>query len=524
MTAGRALPEPAVAVLSRPSRYEVGLAPPARSEPAGRPATPAAASASASSTGATAPPGATHRTCSRVANREIERSSAGPNASANTRHPAAWMASNPMPLPTYTPSCAGAVVAVGDPVADVLDSGEREADHRAHDRQRPAADPSASVSDREPGPDQAGRAPGGHLPRRPRPLAEEEVRHQPSERPDHEARAGAERVPGHQHDVGRRLDVRQRGERDPPERRERGQRRHQRDDPRVRARALVPAEPGQQGHAQDQERAELPAHAGLGRGALARPAGRSPARGRPHAAERPCSRRERSAGPAQDPRRLGREVRAGGEDLRGRAVGDRRARRRAAPPGRRTRPRTRDRGWPPAPPRRGPRSSSARSCLSAPIHAARRLVEAHDGAARSAARDRRARPPARAAASRRPTDRAGGAAENAPGRARAAAAPRPRPPRPPSRGPGSRSGSGAAARPGPAPVTRPRVGSHQARRVPAAASTCRRRCGPSARPARRARPSSEAARRIAGPSRSSCHTRSNRSASLARSPRLRRRG
>ena len=50
--------------------------------------------------------GAIHRTCSLDVNRVIERSSAGPKASANTKHPAAWTASKPIPLPTYTPSWA----------------------------------------------------------------------------------------------------------------------------------------------------------------------------------------------------------------------------------------------------------------------------------------------------------------------------------------------------------------------------------------------------------------------------------
>ena len=51
------------------------------------------------------------------------------------------------------------------------------------------------------------------------------------------------------------------GERDPAERRERGQRRDQRDDPRVGAHALVPGEPAGERDRQHAERAELPAHA-----------------------------------------------------------------------------------------------------------------------------------------------------------------------------------------------------------------------------------------------------------------------
>ena len=73
-----------------------------------------------------------------------------------------------------------------------------------------------------------------------------------------------------------------------------------------------------------------------------------------------------------------------------------------------------------------------------------------------------------------------------------ARAPPATPPRRPSRGSGSRSGSGAAARPG-RPRGRGRGSGSSARRRDAAASTCRRRCGPSARPARRRRRQADAA-------------------------------
>ena len=43
-----------------------------------------------------------------------------------------------------------AVVAVGDPVADVLDGGERKPDDAADDRQRPAADPRLAAAGRAP--------------------------------------------------------------------------------------------------------------------------------------------------------------------------------------------------------------------------------------------------------------------------------------------------------------------------------------------------------------------------------------
>ena len=56
------------------------------------------------------------------------------------------------------PELAEAVVAVGDPVAEVLKRREREPDHEADDRQRPAGDPSAR-DDREPGADHARSTP-----------------------------------------------------------------------------------------------------------------------------------------------------------------------------------------------------------------------------------------------------------------------------------------------------------------------------------------------------------------------------
>ena len=49
---------------------------------------------------------ACHVTFRRIVNRLSDLISAGPNASANTRHPAAWTKSKPTPLPTYTPSWA----------------------------------------------------------------------------------------------------------------------------------------------------------------------------------------------------------------------------------------------------------------------------------------------------------------------------------------------------------------------------------------------------------------------------------
>ena len=84
------------------------------------------------------------------------------------------------------------------------------------------------------------------------------------------------------------------------------------------------------------------------------------------------------------------------------------------------------------------------------------------------------------------------------------------------------SGSAAAARRGPSAATRPRVGAQQPGAHGAAASTCRRRCAPSARRARRGRarattPAQD--RRAAGAARA----RRRRIAAPALAPRLRRR-
>ena len=140
--------------------------------------------------------------------------------------------------------------------------------------------------------------------------------------------------------------------------------------------------------------------------------------------------------------------------------------------------------------------------LARPVHPAGRLVEADQPGSRpSAAR------PARAIASasrwRSPPERSRGSASAAyprPTEASAARPPRRAARRRPARGPGSRQGSGPAGRiraaprsvPGPArPVRRPR----------AAACSCRRRCGPSARPARRGDRQVDPAQDVAWPAR-----------------------
>ena len=393
------------------------------------------------------------------------------------------------------------MVAVGDPVADVLERGEPETDHEAHDRQRPAADPPPGQH-REPGADHAGRPPAGHLPRGPRSLAEEEVRRQPRDRADREAGAASERVAGDEHDVGRRLDVRERGERDPPERRERRQRPHQRDDPGIGSDVLVPGEAAGERYRQDRERAELPGHAVTSASALATRA-------------IPSSGGERATGAAEDPRGLGGEVGPPREDLARRPVRDHRALPQQhdalGERGHELRVVGGDEH------RRVEFAEQRRQLVLAPaVHAAGRLVEAdHGRLARSAGR--RARSRGRGAASPRPTGRADGGPRARGRRARRSRARPARPPARPGRGSGSRSGSGAAARPG--RRSGPCRGSGaSARPRGAEASTCRRRCDPSARRARPGRRDSETPRRMAGPRSISCQTRSSRQRAVFGAP------
>src|SRR4029450_2454528 len=74
------------------------------------------------------------------------------------------------------------------PLPDVHQAAEGEAEHEAEEREGNAP------TDKRRGkcPDDPAASPGEHLPRRPRALPKEEVRHERRERPDAEARAGAE--------------------------------------------------------------------------------------------------------------------------------------------------------------------------------------------------------------------------------------------------------------------------------------------------------------------------------------------
>ena len=90
-------------------------------------------------------PGARDRqvTCSRVANRSSEWIMRRPEREREHQAAGRMDEVEPDPLAHVHPELGQAVIAVGHPVPDVLERGEREPDHRADDRQRPAPDPPA---------------------------------------------------------------------------------------------------------------------------------------------------------------------------------------------------------------------------------------------------------------------------------------------------------------------------------------------------------------------------------------------
>ena len=164
------------------------------------------------------------------------------------------------PLAHVSAERSQAVVAVRDPVADVLKGRERKADDAGHDGQEPPVG-AAAADPGQPGAEKARDPPSAHLPGRPGPLAEEEVRAETGQGPYDESGGATQRVAGDQHDVRGGLDVRQRRERDPPERRESRQRGHQGNDPGVRSLALIPSKSSCHPQRQDRECSHLPAHA-----------------------------------------------------------------------------------------------------------------------------------------------------------------------------------------------------------------------------------------------------------------------
>ena len=176
--------------------------------------------------------------------------------------------------------------------------------------------------------------------------------------------ARAEREAREQHDVRRRLDVGDRREGDPPDRGQRGHGRHQREQPGRRLRALPPHEARQQGGAEDQHD---------GRDALTRAPPRRSSAARPPRASarrrRGCARSaSRSTSRRRGPRRVGASATT--SPLPSRTVRAATATASSA-------------SWVASDDRdavRGERARSARPARPcARVHAARRLVQQHDG-------------------------------------------------------------------------------------------------------------------------------------------------
>ena len=216
----------------------------------------------------------------------------------------------------------------------------------------------------------------------------------------------------------------------------------------------------------------------------------------------PCSGVSAAARAAEDPGGLGDEVAAPGQHLGRRAVGDQCASASSTTRCGEARPRTRGRGWRRAPRRRVPPSSASSSRLWS--RSIPRVGSSRHSTAGGESLGCRARRPAPAAASPRLTAHAGGA------RRTRAAEPT-----------GASAAAGASwatrlvdqivarvldqqRRLGPRPA-RSRGSASSARPRGAAASTCRRRFDPSARPARRARAQSDT--RAASPARIAARAR-----------------
>ena len=176
----------------RRRRRARGRAPAARARPG--PARPAAAAPRPA-------PAGIQVTSIRRANRWMERDQRRPESQREDQAAGRVHRVEAQALPDVDPQLAEAVIAEGDPVADVLHRGEGKARRAADERQRPAPDrprvAATGARAHPPGQHRAehpGGAPRRHLPRGPRSLAEEEVGGQPGERPDREARRPAERV------------------------------------------------------------------------------------------------------------------------------------------------------------------------------------------------------------------------------------------------------------------------------------------------------------------------------------------
>ena len=103
-------------------------------------------------------------------------------------------------------------------------------------------------------------APGDHLPGRVWTLAEHDVGREHADRADGEAGQRPERVTDDEGDRGDRLDVGQRHERVAAERRDGGERGHDRDHARRGPPALIGDPAGSQDQPDDQRGGEQPAH------------------------------------------------------------------------------------------------------------------------------------------------------------------------------------------------------------------------------------------------------------------------
>ncbi len=411
-----------------------------------------AGTASSATSTAVATAGVRHSKRSRK--RTSIRTIAGPASSAKATLPIAWAASNGIARASSDEEVLKREISavgghqrevqqhtVGDP-GEAANRGEGE----------PAG---VAGAERQRRPHHPAQSPARHLPRRPGALTEPEVGDEAGEGADRKARRRAQRVAGEDDDVGRRLDVGEGGEGDPPGDRQCGQRRDQRHHLRRRPRALVPSEPAKQDRADDEKRGQLPGH-------QPRPSGGEFVFSSPPATPKGeligClegvdallgSYHPRKV---QDPRHLGGEVPAAGEDLGSGAVGDHARRRRARRRARRRRRRTRRRGWRRGGRRRGPpsrRSASTRSPLRArsiPRVGSSRATRPGSSLAFHATRqgDRQGQALSLAAG-----EVAGvGVHRSAPCR-RPAALPPPRPPearRRPARGRGNRWGSGSIER------------------------------------------------------------------------------
>ncbi len=149
----------------------------------------------------------------------------------------------------------------GEPEPDVHQHPEREAEQEHERRER---EPAAEQRPGEAG-EEAAAAPGQHLPRRVRALAEEEVRRDRGERADGEAAARAERDARGGDDHRHRLHARDRREEHATRCGEAAERRDERQVARRDGAALEPGEAGDE-HGDRGEQGRDPAAAGVERG------------------------------------------------------------------------------------------------------------------------------------------------------------------------------------------------------------------------------------------------------------------